>query len=86
MHTSTYREDEDGRPTTFHHNGDYSGDVIVNIPTQDVRDITGVTDTIQVAIPFANMRALVLDQIRSEIVGQFEHMSPAELVTWLTRR
>lgn len=91
MHTTEH----DGY--TVHHNGDYSGDVIVVLPDQK-RDRFGdepvkirsreenglvVERWFEVTLPFDLLERLVADKLRDEMIGRLEQADTGELLTRL---
>lgn len=64
---------EDG--TTFHHNGDYSGDIIIQRPGFG-----------EITVPFKGILQLVANYIRQERISQLEQAEPKELLNVSLRR
>lgn len=60
MHTT------DCNATTFHHNGDYSGDVIV----LDIRTRQ------EIRVPFDDIKTLVAKYVRDRQISRLEQISP----------
>ena len=74
MHTYTYK-DENGKEIYFHHNGDFSGDVIIN------------SDGKETKIPAKAILELVAYcYVLSKKIGKLENMSYEELLTADRRR
>ena len=61
-----------GYGITFHHNGDFSGDVIVN-----------KADGSTMMIPFEAMKNLVVEYIRQCYIATIEYATPDELLALL---
>lgn len=61
---------------TFHHNGDYSGDIQIMVEPQMVESVFG---KVQVTIPFKDLRALVFQYLRRKMVSELEDMSDKDL-------
>ena len=59
---------------TFHHNGDYSGDVII-----DAKEHNGRKGRM-VDVPFAALLQLVAEKLRMEMISAIEQMEPFELL------
>lgn len=74
----------------IHHNGDCSGEVVINVPTwvgqPAVHNFTEGGEDHHIAeltIPYSALRDLVLDHLRNEMVGKLENMSNDELLNAL---
>lgn len=67
MHTTSYDGD-----IHFIHNGDYSGDVIVNIPTQAADTTLHNDGFTSIKIPFKALEYLVASKVSSTLVSQLE--------------
>ena len=65
MHTTV------GKVCLFHHNGDYDGDVEI----VDKKDSTK-----RVVVPFDELKAVVADKVRQELIRQLEGMDDDELL------
>jgi hypothetical protein len=63
MHTTT---GPSGR--VYHHNGDFSGNVLAESVSVDTGDLEGWKTCGDVEIPFADMRHLVLQRYRSRLI------------------
>lgn len=61
---------------TFHHNGDFSGDVKMMVEPQMVEPMFGV---VQVTIPFKDLRTLVFQYLRDKMIAELEGMSDKDL-------
>lgn len=69
----------------FHHNGDFSGDVKIDVPTANMSEFTpafGEDVQFMVTIPFETLRNLVLEYIRNKTIRNFESMSYGDLEEW----
>lgn len=75
---------------TYHHNGDYSGDVKVTIPLERHKtrpwgttttkfDIDERIRQVTVDIPFEDMRWLVLRYLQSKLISRLEDANDDEL-------
>lgn len=71
---------------TYHHNGDFSGRVRVEIPMGHrsgddfgVSSIDNNERTVTVDVPFEDMKHLVLAYLRSETIGRLEQADDAAL-------
>lgn len=71
MHSTTI----DG--VIFHHNGDFSGNVLITLPTEKVEKAMG--ETVFVEIDFEVVKKLVLKYFQSKIIGKVESMEYEEL-------
>jgi GTPase involved in cell partitioning and DNA repair len=61
----------------WHHNGDYSGDVIVRVPSGSVTiDSAGA----RVEIPFEDIRELVANYVRNEKIARLETRTAEEVL------
>lgn len=74
----------------FHHNGDFSGDVVVVLPDKIAKlEISpevlanNQTGTVAVRIPFKAMQALVMNYVRGRAIEQFEEMTDKQVEQWL---
>lgn len=63
---------------TYHHNGDFSGDVLINVAEDEVRTIPG--GGLQVAIPMADLIDIVARYVRRERVIRLETASPRDVL------
>jgi hypothetical protein len=86
-------------PITVHHNGDYSGDVLVPV-YKNTRCVPGdhleytifeapetaVTVPEYIGIPFEVMKTLVADHLRSDLMSMLEDMSSDEVLDYLIGR
>lgn len=71
MHTS--QVEADGHTYNVHHNGDYSGDVVIYLPPSKFDLQIGKTSTeCRVSIPFAVLRSLVADYVRAAKIEALE--------------
>jgi hypothetical protein len=75
MHTTHFKID--GQPYTVHHNGDYSGDVIIALAGGDE---PYVAETELRPIPFQLMEKLVAEKVRDERISALEQMEPKRLL------
>jgi len=68
--------------TTFHFNGDYSGDVGIVVPAERVKAIRGVYvgASIEIRVPFDDLQKLVASKIRTDLISRVEQMSDDELL------
>lgn len=71
MHSTTI----DG--VIFHHNVDFSGNVLITLPTEKVEKAMG--ETVFVEIDFEVVKKLVLKYFQSKIIGKVESMEYEEL-------
>jgi hypothetical protein len=92
MHTT--RIETDSAVYTVHHNGDFSGDVIVRGDSEAMDStLYHIDHSRDVHIPFEVMERLVAEKVRQryieweeqnydrrELIGQFEEMSVEELL------
>ena len=70
MHTFEYWQwQENGTPLTIHHNGDYSGDIIIQTPSG-----------LEMTMPFAAVEELVAEKVRSERMSRLEDATVEELL------
>jgi|SRR3990172_719334 len=76
MHTSRVNG------TTFHHQSDYSGEVLIVVDKSQLEDATGTK--VFVEVPFEAIRNFVLEYVRSRSIKNFENMSYDDLVDWAT--
>lgn len=71
----------------FHHNGDYSGNVKVVLPTRvgnpqthHFTDPDGIDQhTAELNVPFEAIKGLVLQYLQGELIGALEDMNDKEL-------
>lgn len=73
MHSTDYLD------MTFHHNGDYSGEVLVQVPAGNVRGGFGDAHVV-VEVPFAALVSLVADAVRGQRIARLENMPDAEIL------
>lgn len=62
----------------FHHNNDYSGDVIIRAP-----DNNDPSQFHRVVVPFVNLQELVANRIRHDALTKIEQTPPLELLQGL---
>jgi hypothetical protein len=63
----------------WNHNGDFSGDVIVSVPKKAI-DGPWPDGTFTVELPFEDIKELVAEYIRRELIRQIEDAEPDELI------
>ena len=73
MHTMDYR-DENGREWYFHHNGDFSGNVVVSFP-DDAK-----TEENVIVIPFVAMKLLVGQMLQNKFMAEIEDMDGSDFI------
>ena len=74
-----------GNGITIHHNGDYSGDVKIDVPRGKTNTFATPTNQfVEVEIPFEVLRSLVLDYLRSKTISNLESMTDYDLEEWAT--
>lgn len=83
MDSKTFEADP-GRPNRFHFDAGLTGDVVINVAPADVTTVPGQPDVLQVTVPGANLRALVLDVLRDDLVERLEAMTPRQLAAFFT--
>jgi hypothetical protein len=78
--------------TVFHHNGDYSGDVVIQFdaPTESgkgsyMQSPDGDLVNWRIEVPFADVRALVLGYLRDKRISELEDAGDGELEKLLFR-
>jgi hypothetical protein len=73
-------ETENG--TTFHFNGDYSGDVRIVVPVENSELIRKLYagGTVEIKVPFEDLAKLVASKIRDDLISRVEQMSDDELL------
>lgn len=69
----------------FLHNGDFSGDLIVNVEPAAVARWTitagtGLPATVRVSVPFEDIKAIVAEYVRRETVRALEQASDDEVL------
>lgn len=71
---------------TIHHNGDFSGDVLIVVDKTNTEEYnsTGSRVMVEVSIPFKILRSLVIEQLRRKTISNFESMSDEDFVDWAT--
>jgi len=75
MHTTNYlAQNEFETNVTFHHNGDYSGEVIVFLDAK-YADVEVHNNGVEVRVPFAAMEKLVAQKVSGEFVSKFENVT-----------
>lgn len=64
--------------TVFHHNGDYSGELVITVPVaaEPIQGPFGGT-VWRVEVPFADVRELVFAYLRARKIEQIEQASDA---------
>jgi hypothetical protein len=72
----------------FHHNGDFSGNVVINVPTHiaqpAVRHFTEGEEDKHIAeihIPYDALEIFILDAVRSLRIAQLENLTVEEMRT-----
>jgi len=83
MHTFDYDDPEKGE-IFVHHNGDFSGDVIINIDSKAVNKYELESNRVEVHLPFELLQDLVMSKIRSDMIQNLEQMSSNELLEALS--
>lgn len=82
MITSKYGDFEEGT-TTFHHNGDFSGDVTIvrgAVESEADYDRLGpARQEVQFEVPYEHLEKLVIDKLRSDIISKLENASHEQL-------
>lgn len=79
MHSSEHGND-DVEGTTFHHNGDYSGDVIIERGSVSAKPVLHhKSHTATYKVPYSHMEELVLDKLRNETIVRLEQASYDDL-------
>jgi hypothetical protein len=59
--------------TEFQHHGDYSGNVTIVVPSEGAHFALSHNDrTVQIDVPFEDLKALVFEWLDNEIVTVFE--------------
>lgn len=84
--SETYKPgDPDEINVTFHHNGDYSGEVKINVPTwysqPSVHNFSDGGEDHHIAelsVPYAALESLVLSKLCNEMISAFEQMSDTD--------
>ncbi len=69
---------------SYHHNGDFSGDILCTDVSVDTGGIGGWMKTGDVKIPFEDMMHLVLAHFRSKAIGFLEQADDATLEKFFT--
>ena len=69
---------------TIHHNGDYSGDVIIQVKPEQVQHIAANTKFhipayAEVTIDFKDLRTFVFGYLRDKMISELEQMSDEDL-------
>lgn len=72
---------------TIHHNGDYSGDVVITTTNNAAKYVeirasgvfTGPVPTVQLTLPFDLIRAIYLSYARTEMIRRFENSTDNDL-------
>jgi hypothetical protein len=67
----------------IHHNGDYSGDVIIVMPDEIARvEVTPAygdqVPSVAVRVPFRALKAFMMNYLQKEALGVIEEMSPKD--------
>ena len=62
---------------TAHHHGDFSGDVIFVVSKDAVE---GLSDLVEVKIPFEDIEKVVLEKYRRGTISELEQMDTEQLV------
>ena len=78
---------DNSKPSTtyvnMHHNGDYSGDVIINVGTlEDGKDPHSIKFK-EIEVPFQALKELVAAYVQSKQIERFENMNEDELLKYL---
>ena len=78
MHTSKFH-DENRHEWVFLHNGDYSGDILINVPNKSME----VLDKTQrrVYIPFSVLKSLVAAYVRQENIAFYEQAEDDDVLS-----
>ena len=79
MHTT-----QASQGTVFHHNGDYSGSVKIQVPEEPAKHTFGSQTCWVTEVPFEDIRELVLDYLRSKLIARLESVEGDELEYELT--
>jgi hypothetical protein len=66
MRTTSYEN------VTFHHNGDYSGDVIIQVKTAD--------GLVRADVPYAALRYLVAQEVLAHRISRLERSQPVDIL------
>jgi hypothetical protein len=72
----------DGKEVTFHHNGDYSGDVLIVVQAHKVAHYESTSHTsehYEIEIPFNDLKMLVAEYVRGEKVDRLEQAEDDEV-------
>jgi hypothetical protein len=84
--SDTQNGEEVDTKVSFHHNGDYSGRVIINLPTEIaepcVHHFTEKGEDLHIAeiqVPFQALEAFVLDAIRALRIAALENLTVDEM-------
>jgi hypothetical protein len=87
MHTTTFTDNE-GYEWTVHHNGDYSGETLIDVHHSrvEINDDNVPLLTHTVKLPFELLEGLVGDRMRSEAIARLEGRTGQEMVRGLTQR
>lgn len=70
--------------TTFHHNGDYSGDVQISV-TAEITEVDLLGNG-YVEVPFADLHELVLGYLAHKLGTSLKQFTPAELEEFIIGR
>lgn len=86
MITHKYDSDDcEYGPIRFHHHGDYSGDVHINVSKDAVqRSFDATTERAEVHIPFDALKMLVVAYMRRKMIIALEQSSDDDLIELLT--
>lgn len=76
MHT--FDADDD---ISFHHNGDFSGDVTISLPTQAAATELWNDGHTTIKVPYAALEALVAERYRRAMVGALEEASAKNVLS-----
>ena len=86
MHTMDWTNPITGEDWHIHHNGDYSGNVIVSFPLKhpiDVETYERVHEDVE--IPYDLLKELVGQEVASELISKFEDMGGIGTLEWVVK-
>jgi hypothetical protein len=74
--------------STFIHNGDYSGDLIISVPADKVKEVPDPTGAwVHINLPFEDIKQLVADYVRERTITALEQANDDDVLfmEWTVR-
>ena len=78
MYTSDFKIE--GDYYRAHHNGDFSGDVIIELREEEIEPIQPVNGSLLVRIPFDLLKSIVAKWARNALISHLENVDDDELL------